>query len=133
MNIEHVALQVPEPVAMAEWYVQHLGCSVARSGGEPSFVRFLMDGSGSAMIEIYRNPRAPVPDYCSMDPMLIHVAFLSDDLAADRDRLVAAGASIAEDLVTTPAGDEVLILRDPWGIALQLIKRAIPMLVSPAS
>lgn len=129
MNIEHVALQVPEPVAMAEWYVQHLGCSVARSTGEPSFIRFLMDGAGAAMIEIYRNPRVAVPDYRAMDPMLVHVAFLSDNPAADRDRLVAAGATIAEDLVTTPAGDEVLILRDPWGIALQLIKRATPMLV----
>lgn len=128
MNIEHVALQVSDPVAMAEWYVQHLGCSVARSTGEPAFIRFLMDGSRSAMIEIYRNPRAPIPDYASMDPMLVHVAFLSDDVRADRDRLVAAGATIAEDFVLTPAGDEVLILRDPWGLALQLIKRSSPML-----
>ena len=127
MNLEHVALQVPEPVAMADWYVRHLGCSVARSTGEPSFIRFLKDGAGSSMVELYRNPRAPVPDYRSMDVMLVHLAFLSDNPAADRERLIGAGASIAEDLTTTPAGDEVLILRDPWGIALQLIKRADPM------
>src|SRR6266446_4025618 len=34
MKIEHFALQVPDPVAMAQWYVNHLGFSVARSGGE---------------------------------------------------------------------------------------------------
>jgi glyoxylase I family protein len=128
MNIEHVALQVPDPAAMADWYVQHLGCSIKRSAGEPSFVRFLMDGSGDAMVELYRNPRVSVPDYRTMDPMLMHIAFVSADPRADRDRLVAAGASVADDHTRTPAGDELVMLRDPWGIALQLVKRADPML-----
>lgn len=129
MKIEHVALQVPDPVAMADWYVKHLGCSIARSGPEPIFVRFLKDGSGASMLELYRNPKVAVPDYRSMDPLLVHVAFLSDDLAADRDRLVAAGASVADDVVTTPAGDQLLMLRDPWGVCLQLARRADPMIV----
>jgi glyoxylase I family protein len=128
MRLEHVALQVPDPAAMADWYVAHLGCSVARAGGEPAFARFLLDGSGSAMIEVYRNPRAPVPDYARIDPLLVHLAFVSNDLAADRDRLVAAGASVAEDVARTPAGDEILMLRDPWHVPLQLVKRAEPML-----
>ena len=128
MHIEHVALQVADPVAMANWYVEHLGCSIARSTGEPAFIRFLKDGSGQAMIEIYNNPRVAVPDYRSMDVMLVHLAFYSDNPRADRDRLVAAGASIAEDHIVTPAGDEMLILRDPWDVPLQLVKRAEPML-----
>ena len=76
MKIEHVALQVSDPAAIADWYVQHLGCSVALSSGEPLVIRFLMDGSRSAMIELYRNPLQPVPDYASVDPILIHLAFL---------------------------------------------------------
>jgi glyoxylase I family protein len=128
MKVEHFALQVPDPVAMADWYVKHIGCSVARSGGEPSHARFLLDGAGSVMLEIYRNPRATVPDYNAMDPLLVHVAFLSDNLAADRDRLSAAGARVVEDLTTTSAGDHLVMLRDPWGVALQLVKRAAPML-----
>ena len=128
MRLEHVALQVSDPVAMAEWYVAHVGCSVARSGGEPSFARFLLDSSGSALIEIYRNPAAPVPDYRAMHPLLLHLAFISQDPAADRDRLVAAGAEIADDLAVTPAGDRLVMLRDPWNIPLQLVRRADPML-----
>ena len=128
MRIEHIALQVSDPIAMADWYVKHLGCSIARSGPEPAFIRFLKDGAGSSMIEIYRNPKVPVPDYRSMDPLLVHVAFVSDDLPADRDRLIAAGATLAEDRITTPAGDELLMLRDPWGLSLQLAKRTDPML-----
>ena len=128
MHIEHIAFQVSDPVAMAQWYVEHLGCTVARRGGEPAFIHFLKDASGQAMIEIYRNPRVGVPDYRSMDPMLVHIAFHSGDPLADRDRLLAAGASIAEDHVVTPAGDEMLILRDPWHLPVQLVKRATPML-----
>ena len=128
MNIEHVALQVPDSVAMADWYVNHLGCSIKRSTGEPAFIRFLMDGSGDAMMELYRNPRVAVPDYHAMDPMLVHIAFVSEDPQRDRDRLVAAGASVVDDYTKTPAGDELVMLRDPWGIALQLVKRASAML-----
>jgi glyoxylase I family protein len=55
------------------------------------------------------------------------VAFVSANPAADRDRLVAAGATVADDLVRTAAGDELVMLRDPWGVALQLARRAQPM------
>ena len=41
---------------------------------------------------------------------------------------MAAGAKIAEDYFTNPAGDELVMLRDPWGVGLQLVKRAVPML-----
>jgi uncharacterized glyoxalase superfamily protein PhnB len=65
-----------------------------------------------------------------MDPSLVHLAFVSPDPQADRDRLVAAGASIVEALLQTPAGDELVMLRDPWGLALQLVKRAKPMITA---
>jgi catechol 2,3-dioxygenase-like lactoylglutathione lyase family enzyme len=127
MKIEHVALQVEDPGAMARWYVEHLGCTVARTGGPPGFAHFLRDDAGTSMLELYRNPGVNVPDYVSMDPMLMHVAFVSANPAADRDRLVAAGATLATDLVRTPGGDELVMLRDPWGVALQLARRAQPM------
>jgi catechol 2,3-dioxygenase-like lactoylglutathione lyase family enzyme len=128
VKIEHFALQVPDPVAMAEWYVKHLGCSLARSGGAPAHGRFLLDDAGAVMLEVYRNPKIAVPDYTKIDPLLLHLAFLSSDPSSDRDRLVAAGAQVVDDVMTTPAGDEIVMLRDPWGVALQLIKRAVPML-----
>jgi|ERR1035441_5118593 glyoxylase I family protein len=126
MRLEHCALQVPDAPALADWYVQHLGCSVARAGGAPAFVRFL--AAGPVLIEIYQGFLAPAPDYPSRHPAQFHLAFVSENLKADRDRLLAAGATIAEDCFTSPAGDELLMLRDPWGIGLQLVKRAKPML-----
>jgi len=128
MKIEHFALQVSDPIAMADWYVKHLGCTLARSSGEPAHMRFLKDSSGSVMVELYRNPKVAVPDYAAMDPLLLHIAFLSENPAADRDRLIVAGARVVDDLVTTPLGDQLIMLRDPWHVALQLVWRATPML-----
>ena len=128
MKIEHFALQVAEPVAMADWYVKQLGFFVAREGGEPSHARFLADSSGSVMLEIYRNPAVGVPDYKNVDPLFMHVAYISDNPAADRDRLVQAGAAIVDDLTTTPAGDVIVMVRDPWSVPIQLVKRGKAML-----
>ena len=128
MKVEHFALQVPDPIALADWYVKQLGFAVARSAGEPTHARFLMDGAGSVMLEVYHNPKVSVPDYQRIDPLHMHLAFVSNDPVADRDRLVKAGAKVMEDLVRTPGGDELVMLRDPWGIAVQLVKRAAPML-----
>ena len=128
MKIEHFALQVPDPVAMADWYVKHLGFTIARSGGEPSHARFMADTSGSVMLEIYLNPAAIIPDYKSTNPLLMHVAYLSENLTDDRDRLVQAGAALVDDVLTTSAGDSIAMLRDPWGVPIQLVKRAKPML-----
>ena len=126
MRLEHLALQIPEPAAMADWYVKHLGCTVARAGGPPAHARFLM--AGPVLIEIYQNPDVPVPDYQSVHPLQLHLAFVSGNVKADRDRLLEAGAKMAEDYSTNPAGDELLMLRDPWGVGLQLVKRGTPML-----
>ena len=128
MKIEHFALQVADSAAMADWYVKHLGCTIARSGGEPSHARFVRDQAGSVMVELYHNPRLPVPDYLRMDPLLLHLAFVCEQPTADRDRLLKAGATLVEELSTSPAGDQFVMLRDPWGTPLQLVKRATPML-----
>lgn len=128
MKLEHFALQVSDPAAMADWYVANLGCRIARRGGEPSHARFVSDTQGAVMMELYRNPKVSVPDYAALDPLLLHVAFLTEQPKADRDRLVRAGAKVVEDLFTSSSGDQVVMLRDPWGLALQLVKRAESML-----
>ncbi|MFO1487586.1 MAG: VOC family protein [Verrucomicrobiota bacterium] len=126
MRLEHCALQVPDPVQMAEWYVKNLGCTLARSGGAPNHARFLQ--AGPVLIEIYQSTSAPTPDYPAMHPAQLHLAFISDDVISDRNRLVAAGATIADDVFQNAAGDDLLMLRDPWGVGLQLVRRAQPML-----
>ena len=55
MKIEHVALNVPDPLAMARWYVEHLGLTVKRRAMEAPYAHFLADDSGTVMVELYGN------------------------------------------------------------------------------
>jgi catechol 2,3-dioxygenase-like lactoylglutathione lyase family enzyme len=127
MKIEHVALFVQDPVSVARWYEEHLGLRLVRSSDQrPSLTRFLADSEGTTVLEIYAGT-LPVPDYRAMDPLLLHVAFATNDLPATRDRLLAAGATAEGDITVTPAGDRLAMLRDPWGLALQLAHRATPL------
>jgi len=128
MEIEHLGLNVAEPAAMADWYVEHLGMRVVRAADEPVPVRFLADSAGDVMLELYRNPEADVPDYSRVDPLVLHLAFASDDVRADYERLLAAGATPATEPWVTDSGDAIAIVRDPWGFPVQLVKRAEPML-----
>ena len=127
LRLEHVALNVADPRAMADWYVVHLGMRVVRQVDGPPHTRFLVDAGGATVVELYENPAARIPDYLHMDPLELHFAFDSGDPDADRDALVRAGATALSD-DRLPDGSRLLMLRDPWGLALQLCARATPLL-----
>lgn len=123
MQIEHVALNVPDPKAAAAWYAEHLGLTLVKAADEAPYIHFLSDGSGT-MIEFYANPAGEIPDYGAMSPFTLHLAFAVDDIAASHERLLEAGATAEGMVTTTPAGDLLAFVRDPWGVTLQLVKRA---------
>ncbi len=128
MKIEHTALQVEDPARMAAWYVAHLGLTVKRAETSSPFGHFLADDGDAVMLELYASPRVDVPDYRQMDPLLLHLAFRAGDVAAERTRLIAAGATPVGDVVHNANGDIVAMLRDPWGLPLQLVQRDVPMI-----
>ena len=128
IRLEHVAINVEDPAGMAKWYCDNLGMKIIRKGPAPANMHFISDAGGNMMLEIYHNPPDAVPDYRSMNPLLLHIAFMVDDVEKTRRRLVAAGASIATDITVTDSGDKLLMLRDPWGVSIQFVKRADPML-----
>ena len=128
MKIEHTAYQVEDPVAVARWYVEHPGLTVKRAQNEQPFGQFLADDGNAVMLEFYNNPKVAVPDYRDIDPLILHIAFWADDVEATRARLLAAGASVEGEAVVTPAGDHVAMLRDPWGLGIQFVHRAQPMI-----
>jgi|CZKI01.1.fsa_nt_gi catechol 2,3-dioxygenase-like lactoylglutathione lyase family enzyme len=125
MKFEHFALNVPDARASVQWYVNHLELRVMRSRPDAPYTTFLAEESGRVIMELYTNPAAPVPDYASIHPLCFHVAFVVDDPDAASTRLQGAGASpaYAERL---PDGSYLVMLRDPWGIPLQLVHRATP-------
>jgi glyoxylase I family protein len=126
MKIEHLAFNVADPVAVAAWYGQHCGLRVVRHIPHPAQTHFLAD-SDSTVLEIYCNPPDQVPDYRNMNPLLFHLALASSDPAADSKRLIAAGAVLVEE-IRQADGSHLVMLRDPWGVGLQLCKRAKELL-----
>ena len=124
MKIEHCAVNVQDPLAMATWYVKHLGLKIVKHLPEPNQTHFLSDGV-SSMIEIYKNGAAPIPDYISMDPLVLHLAFASDAPQDDAQKLIEAGATPCSE-IKLPDGTELIMLRDPWGLSIQLCKRPAP-------
>ena len=119
MKLEHVAIDVTDAEGFIQWWIENLG--FRRSAPKSAFI---MDDSGTMGLEVYRTGETPAaPDYAKMNSMTLHIAFVSDDVQADVDRLVKAGATL-ETLKTDNPAFHMAILRDPWGVAIQLCKRA---------
>lgn len=127
MRVEHIAFQVKDPVAVADWYVRNLGFRIARLAGGPGNTHFLADEAGRVVLELYNNPAAPQPDYAAMHPLMLHVAFAVEDVAAAHERLRRAGATSFSAPETAPSGDQFAMLRDPFGLPVQLVRRGKPL------
>ena len=127
MKIEHFALNVAEPLKMADWYAKNMGMRIVSGQQVTPFTHFIADESGDVMLEIYNNPADQVPNYPSMDPLICHLAFASNDPRADMERLEKAGATFVSQ-VSPNEGTLLVMMRDPWGLAIQLCKRSNPML-----
>lgn len=127
MKLEHFAFNVNNPVSMAAWYVEHLGLRIVRQETEAPYTHFLADISGKTLLEIYNNPPNQVPQYATMNPLQLHIAFVSQNPETDKDALIEAGATLVDELHLDD-GSHLIMLRDPWGLALQLCKRAVSML-----
>lgn len=128
MKLEHVAVNVKNPVEFVQWYVTNLGMKVIRKQDEAPFTHFIADDSGRVMLEVYNNPADQVPAYSTMDPLIFHLAFVSESPVEDKNRLIAAGATFHSE-VLPGEGSHLIMMRDPWGLAVQLCKRSSPMLL----
>ena len=125
---EHFALNVADPQSMTNWYCENLGMKVNRKGTPPTYTNFIADAGHNMMFELFINTGFPLLDVSKINPLSLHIAFTVEDVRAIRNGLIAAGATLVEDVKMSASGDEILMLRDPWGVPIQFIKRAQPML-----
>jgi predicted enzyme related to lactoylglutathione lyase len=134
IRFEHYALNLADPHAVADWYVTNFDCRILSKLEQEPFTVFLGDSQGRVFWEIYHNTGAPLSQVRGGHPGTYHLAFSVDALDAVRDRAIAAGAAFVEE-VTTPSGSRLVMLRDPWGIPVQLCRRVAPFLsdVTPDS
>ncbi len=125
MKFEHYAINVKDSVAVADWYVEHCGMTIEMALAEAPFTRFLADATGRVVWDIYSNPSARIPDYESQHQLEYHMAFAVDNVGAVMKRLLDAGARFVEE-VNPEEGTRLIMLRDPFGLPLQLCQRARP-------
>jgi catechol 2,3-dioxygenase-like lactoylglutathione lyase family enzyme len=123
MKFEHIGRNVPDACAMGRWYVEHLGMRIVRSQPHSPYIHFLADDEGRVCLEIYTNEKAVIPDYSKMDPLTLGLTFAVEGPAAAAARLKSAGATVLAEEVGAD-GAVVVLMRDPWGVPLQLRGRA---------
>ena len=121
MKLEHVGYNVKEPRKLMDWWCANLGFKQVHPA-------FIVDSTGQMAIEFYRNDAAPRTDFTTVNPNTVHIAFTSEDTDADAARLVAAGATLVETIHRE--GFDMAMLRDPFGIPVQFVKRAKSILLT---
>jgi glyoxylase I family protein len=127
IRFEHYALNLTDPHAVADWYVANFDCRLLCKLEQEPFTVFLADSQGRVFWEIYHNTSAPLSLVRGSHPGAYHLAFSVAALDAARDRAIAAGAVFVEE-VTASSGSRLVMLRDPWGIPVQLCQRVPPFL-----
>jgi len=123
MIFEHFAINVDQIDQRVSWYVKHLGLQLVTGQKEPPYMTFLADSSGRVILELYHRPEEEMLDFFQQHPLTFHVAFVSENAEKERFRLEARGASFVEQVLKED-GSHLVMLRDPWGMPLQLCQRA---------
>ncbi len=127
MIFEHFALNIEKPIEVAKWYVDNLEMKIAKGSNEPPYAHFLADKTGRLVIEIYKNESAEMIDLKLKHPLEFHFAFMVKNAEEVKNRLLSAGANFVEELKPED-GSHLVMLRDPFGIPLQLCERGVPMM-----
>jgi glyoxylase I family protein len=121
---EHLALNVRDQKAVEEFYATHLGFTVVRR--YPAGASFLADSTGRMVFELYSRDDVPYFDGEGTHSLTVHIAYECEDVEGTAKALSSAGATEDIPLATSPDGDVIIMLRDPFGITIQLIDRADP-------
>ncbi len=125
MIFEHFALNVTNVDAVVDWYSEFVGLKVVNAQKDPPFMTFLADASGRVILELYHRPDEAITNFTVQHFLTFHLAFASKNAETDKDRLMAEGATFVEE-VKKEDGSHLIMLRDPWGMPLQLCERTEP-------
>jgi|TARA_R110000744_G_scaffold9549_3_gene30415 predicted enzyme related to lactoylglutathione lyase len=124
MTFEHFALNVVDINGVVNWYCTHLGLTIANQQKVSPFMTFLADSTDRVVIEFYKREDELAEDFSNRHPLTFHVAFVSENAEEDKQRLLKAGASFFEEIFKED-GSHLVMLRDPWGMPLQLCQRTV--------
>jgi catechol 2,3-dioxygenase-like lactoylglutathione lyase family enzyme len=120
VNVRYMVDDVESAVA---FYTSHFGFTV-RSSHAPAFadvvrgnLRLLLSGPKSSAGRPMPDGRTPEPGGWN------RIHFIVDDIAAEVERLRAAGVTFRNEIVTGPGGQQILV-DDPAGNVIELFEPA---------
>jgi len=125
-EIEHIGISVGHPIEMANWYQKVLRFNVKFSAqDEEKGVAFLTDCSDKVMIELGKVPNVlPLTDRTNHH-LQLHIALRSEDPDGEAEYLVSMGATFIEKCPIRRPGENLMVLSDPWGNTIQLVRRSV--------
>ena len=123
-GIEHTAIASPDPIRLAQWYVDHLDFTInyRPAGSRTVFVK-ARDGS---MIEIIESNAALAAPQAMRDPGLRHLAIAVSDFDAVLARLQSKSVTFLSDRETV-GGNTLIFFSDCDGNILHLLQREHPL------
>ena len=122
-QLVNVRYMVDDVEAAVDFYTTHFGFTV-RSNAAPAFadvvrgnLRLLLSGPKSSAGRPMPDGRTPEPGGWN------RIHFIVDDIAAETERLRAAGVKFRNDVVSGPGGQQILA-EDPAGNLIELFQPA---------
>ena len=122
-ELVNVRYMVDDVETAVDFYTKLFGFTV-RSNAAPAFadvvhgnLRLLLSGPKSSAGRPMPDGRTPAPGGWN------RIHFIVDDIAADVERLRAAGLTFRNDIVSGPGGQQIL-LEDPSGNPVELFQPA---------
>jgi catechol 2,3-dioxygenase-like lactoylglutathione lyase family enzyme len=122
-QLVNVRYMVDDVESAVEFYTTHFGFEV-RTSFAPAFadvvrgnLRLLLSGPASSAGRPMPDGRTPEPGGWN------RIHFIVDDIAAEVERLRAAGVRFRNDIVSGPGGQQIL-LEDPSGNPVELFQPA---------
>jgi glyoxylase I family protein len=120
-GLEHTAIASPNPLRLAEWYVQHLGFIINYEYAGNYFVK-ARDGS---MLEIIPSEGERVQQGMK-DPGIRHLAIKVDDFDSSYQQLQSQGVRFLAEPYSNQ-GNRLVFFTDGDGNLLHLIERQKPL------
>jgi glyoxylase I family protein len=124
-GLEHTAIASPDPLRLAQWYVDHLGFHINFEYAGNYFVK----APNGTMLEIIPSEGDRPPQKMPQDmkvPGIRHLAILVDNFDDAHQDLKAKSVQFLTDAFTT-LGNRLVFFSDADGNILHLIQREKPL------
>lgn len=124
-GIEHVGIYAEDTKALAQWYIDMFGCTIAYEN--PKSGTYFVAFADKSMIEICKCDNADTAPQLK-DPGIRHIALTVTDFDSVVAKLKGADTEIVADEVTSSSGVKTIFFRDAAGNILHLISRPAPLI-----